>query len=162
MAKASARTLRAQLVSIAASTLPPPRLTYDVERKRWVVDEAYEYVDGSTRITVPGGFLSDLSSVPHFLWSVIAPFELSIVAPLVHDLLYRHGGAPPPELVHPYRTWTRSEADGVFGRIMEQEGIARWRRVLAGLAVRAFGGSHWKEAAPGAGAGDPGKGGRPS
>jgi hypothetical protein len=44
-------------------------------------------------IQIPAGFVFDLASVPRVLWWLIAPFELSIVAPLIHDWLYRVEGA---------------------------------------------------------------------
>ena len=37
----------------------------------------------------------DLSSVPRAFWGLIAPFEVSIEAPLEHDFLYQHRGDPP-------------------------------------------------------------------
>ena len=100
--------------------------------------------DGDTTITVPAGFRFDLSSVPRVFWSLIAPFELSIAAPLVHDFLYRHGGKPPEGSVAPPRAYTRAEADRTFRAMMEAEGVSAWRRTAAYLAVRAFGGRAWR------------------
>ena len=102
------------------------------------------YRDGETAITVPAGFRFDLSSVPRVFWSLIAPFELSIAAPLAHDFLYRHGGQPPAGSIEPPRTYTRAEADRLFLTIMQAEGVAPWRRIPAYLAVRLFGRSSWR------------------
>ena len=86
----------------------------------------------------------DLSSIPRLFWPVIAPFELSITAPLVHDFLYAHGGEPPPGSVSPPRTYTRRETDRIFRVIMRAEGVAAWRRILGYAAVRLFGRSAWR------------------
>jgi Protein of unknown function (DUF1353) len=139
----AARRLEHDRVDIAGSPLPPPVLTF-VGGGEWRLEADYAYRDGSTAITVPAGFRFDLSSVPRALWSVIAPFELSIVAPLLHDFLYRHGGRPPVGTVEPPRTYTRAEVDAMFRRIMEAENVSVWRRVLAYAAVRVFGRRAWR------------------
>ena len=130
-------------VEIEGSRLPPPLIS-SPSIGRWRLETAYTYVDGSTAVTVPAGFEFDLSSVPRPFWPLIAPFELSIVAPLLHDFLYSHGGRPPAGSVEPPRTYSRAEADRMFREIMEAEGVAAWRRVLAYGAVRVFGRSAWR------------------
>ena len=130
-------------VDVARSRLPTPVLTY-LGGRQWRLEQDYTYRDGDTTITVPAGFEFDLSSVPRALWWLIAPFELSIVAPLLHDFLYRHRGRPPAGSVEPPRTYTRSEADRMFRAIMEQEGVPAWRRVVGQAAVRILGGPDWK------------------
>ena len=138
-----ARRLDHDLVEIARSRLPPPLVSY-LGEGRWRLEADYVYRDGDTAITVPAGFRFDLSSVPRVLWSLIAPFELSIAAPLVHDFLYRHGGRPPEGSVEPLRSYTRGEADRLFRRMMEAEGVPAWRRTVAYLAVRGFGRGAWR------------------
>jgi hypothetical protein len=139
----SAKQLSNSPVEVPASNLPPPVLTY-VGDDLWRLEQAYSYQDGDRVITVPAGFEFDLSSVPRALWWLIAPFELSIVAPLLHDYLYEHGGNPPAGSVVPPHTYTRRETDDLFRKVMEQEGVAPWRRTLAYAAVRLFGGQAWK------------------
>ena len=138
-----ARTLEHEPVDIAESRLPPPILSH-VGGDRWRLEADYAYRDAETTITVPKGFEFDLSSVPRLLWWLIAPFELSIAAPLLHDFLYLHGRTPPPGTVEPPGTYTRGEADRVFLEIMEAEGVPRWRRILGYAAVRVFGGGAWR------------------
>lgn len=140
----SAYRLQHEPVDITASRLPAPVLTYLPEREVWRLEEDYMYVDGPTRLTVAAGFEFDLASVPRAFWWLISPFELSVTAPLMHDWLYAYGGRPPPGAAEPPRTYTRKEADQLFRRIMEQEGVPAWRRTLAYYAVRLFGGSGWK------------------
>ena len=138
-----ARRLDHDLVEIARSRLPAPLVSYAGEG-RWRLEADYLYRDGGTTITVPSGFLFDLSSVPRVFWSLIAPFELSVAAPLVHDFLYRYGGRPPAGSIDPPRAYSRAEADRVFRTMMEAEGVPAWRRTAAYLAVRAFGGRAWR------------------
>lgn len=139
----AARRLEEDRVDIPGSPLPPPVLTYRGGR-HWRLEADYTYHDGPTAITVPAGFRFDLSSVPRLLWWLIAPFELSIVAPLLHDFLYESGGRPPDVSVDPPRTYTRAEVDRMFLEIMEAEDVAWWRRGLAYAAVRIFGRGAWR------------------
>jgi hypothetical protein len=141
--KAFALELQNEQVTIAGSSLPAPKITYDVTVKRWLLDEPYAYQDDGYTITVPQGFEFDLASVPRVFWWLIAPFELSISAPLIHDFLYQHRGQPPAGTVNPSRTYTRHQADLVFRDLMEQEGVPVWRRVAAYRSVQLFGWIVW-------------------
>ena len=138
-----ARTLEHGPVDIAESRLPPPILSY-VGGDRWHLEADYAYRDAETTITIPRGFEFDLSSVPRLLWWLIAPFELSVAAPLLHDFLYLYGGRPPSGSVVPARIYNRAEVDAMFRGIMRKEGVASWRRALGYLAVRACGRSAWR------------------
>lgn len=40
-------------------------------------------------VVIPKGFPTDLSSVPEFFWSVQKPFGDFLLAPIVHDWMYR-------------------------------------------------------------------------
>lgn len=40
-------------------------------------------------VIIPKGFKTDLSSVPEFFWGVQKPFGDFILAPIVHDFMYR-------------------------------------------------------------------------
>src|SRR5687768_5711507 len=100
-------------IEIAGSRLPPPLIT-SPSIGRWRLEEAYRYNDGATAITVPAEFEFDLSSIPRVFWPLIAPFDLSVVAPLLHDFLYHHGGKLPTSSVDPPRTYERAEVDSMF------------------------------------------------
>ncbi len=138
-----ARTLSQSSVEIAASSLPHAVVTYLVDEQCWRLEQTYKHQDGASLITVPQGFQFDLASVPRFIWGLVSPFDLSIVAPLVHDFLYLHKGNPPAGAVDPPRTYTRKASDVLFKRIMKQEGVWWWRWRLAYAAVRLFGGDSW-------------------
>jgi hypothetical protein len=134
--------LRARVV-IARSALPAPIVSYDVSEGKWRLEAAYGYFDDPNQITVPNQFAFDLASVPRPFWWLIAPFELSIAAPLLHDFLYRYQGKPPGSAVDPPRTYSRRETDLLFRTIMTQEGVPAWRRAAAYRAVRWFGAAAW-------------------
>ena len=139
--------------TIAASALPQPLVTYHVGEKQWTLAADYRYLDAgdahrpSRRITVPAGFCCDLSSVPRALWWLIGPHELSIVGPVLHDFLYRHGGQLPVGCVWPLGAIARAEADAIFRDAMQAEGVSAWRRWSAHQAVRLFGRGAWTAAA---------------
>lgn len=94
--------------------------------------EPFEYHVGafpSERvITVPKGFLTDLASIPRFLWSVFPPDGEYAKAAVVHDYLYR------------YPSTSRQFADAVFDEAMGVLGVKPWKRWLITHAVRLFGG----------------------
>ncbi|MCK6621973.1 MAG: DUF1353 domain-containing protein [Calditrichaceae bacterium] len=145
-------TLKKTLVKIPASDLPSPVITYLVAEKCWRLEGPYELPAGAvlprdpqTALKIPAGFKFDLASIPRPLWWLIAPFELSIAAPLVHDFLYRSGGNPPQDSVTPPRSYTRKETDQIFKHLMKGERVKPWRMNSAYLAVRWFGGKAWKD-----------------
>jgi Protein of unknown function (DUF1353) len=142
--KPEAYKVQNEVVRPQASQLPGPVLSYDGDNQ-WVLQDDYRYDMDGTSITVPKGFRFDLSSVPRPFWSLIAPFELSVTAPLLHDFLYRCGGKPEPGVVQPPRTFTRRQVDDLFRQVMVQEGVAPWRRTLAYAAVRTFGYPAWRK-----------------
>jgi hypothetical protein len=144
----STRQLRHAPVEIPASKLPAPIVSYDVGRRRWRLEAPYAYRDGERLLTVPRDFEFDLASVPRAFWWVIAPFELSIAAPLLHDFLYHFRGRTPPGAVVPPGAYDRAGADRLFAAVMAEEGVAGWRRALAYLATRALGGPAWAAGRP--------------
>ena len=123
---------------------PEPLLWYDVRGRTWrqgPTDVTCEDGVRGRTFVVPALTQTDLSSIPRVLWLVVAPFELSTAAPVVHDWLYRHGGAPPDLATTPY---TRAAADALFGDVLAVEGVSRGRQRLAVLAVRLFGWWNWR------------------
>lgn len=108
------------------------KLDYNVQLETWVVLEDYIYKD----IVVPRGFQTDLASIPKILWNIIAPFELSTDAPVVHDFLYHNGGLG---------KYTRKQADQIFLELMAKEGVTWWKRHVAYRAVRLFAWGSWKD-----------------
>jgi Protein of unknown function (DUF1353) len=125
------------------SPLPPVPVSYDVANETWVLLSDYTIDHQGTNLTARKDFAFDLSSVPRAFWIFIAPNELSIVAPLFHDLLYRFRGRLPAGDTAPPRTFSRKDTDLLFLDLMEVEQVPLWRRSVAYRAVRAFGGVLW-------------------
>jgi Protein of unknown function (DUF1353) len=118
----------------------------DVRTTLWRVNDDFAVESLGHRIVVPAGFTTNLASIPRPLWTLAAPYELSVAATSVHDLGYGRGGAFPNGL-----TLSRAEVDAVFLDLMKQCDVWWWRREGAYKAVRAFGGSpsHWNHIANG-------------
>lgn len=130
--------------------LPEPAITRDDTNGLWRLDEDVIALSRGYTLIVPAGFETDLASIPRLLWNIIAPFELSCVAPIVHDWLYEHGGVIETQVQsaticirHP-RTFTKADADLFLLDLMTQEGVAAWRRNAAYYAVKWFGESAWQ------------------
>jgi len=64
---------------------------------RMLFDNSWELLEDLTVhlsngevITVPKGFMTDFSSTPEFLWGILKPYGDFILAPIVHDWMYRN------------------------------------------------------------------------
>lgn len=57
--------------------------------KKWKISKSVtiELSTGEV-ITIPEGYVYDMSSVPRFLWSIISPFNDGLFGTLIHDYLY--------------------------------------------------------------------------
>lgn len=131
-------------------TIPAPpvtdRITLPDGRRRLLLLEPFTLHDGETRIRIPAGFLYDDASSPRPVWALVSPSDCGEAAPLVHDALYQYGGHLPPGWCAPFRLYSRQEADALFSRTMEAEGVRGRTRRWAWLAVRIFGGLHsWRK-----------------
>ena len=159
--KISTREIQSHLTNAAASKpavgsganlrlaleLPEPAVTYN--NAEWVLldDCRCAALDGFI-VTAKRGFKTDLASIPRLLWGFIASFELSLVAPIVHDLIYGSAGTvtlPDGEVTPADKRFDRKEADDLFLELMTRSKVAYWKRNVAYLAVRAFGGSSWRQ-----------------
>jgi len=104
--------------------------------EHWITQSDYliEVPVRNESLLIPIGFRFDLASVPRWAWTLIAPFELSLIAPLVHDYFYSLDGAKRiPGWDSPV---TREEADEIFLALMLIEGVPKWKAHLAYRAVR--------------------------
>ena len=88
------------------------------------LDDWSHYVD---KIKVPAGYVTDLTSVPRFLWSIFPPHGKYAKAAIVHDYLYTNA------------IGTKAWADEVFCEAMGVLGVPHWRKYLMYWSVRLFG-----------------------
>jgi hypothetical protein len=132
---------------ISLHQCPLPDVDFVPARRSWRLNRDFlGRVDGHWWC-IPGPWDFDMASVPRCLWWAIAPFELGTRGPFCHDQLYRCGGNLPRGRMAPHRKYTRAETDRLFLELMAAEGVIRWRRVLAYVAVRAFGWKAWRPCA---------------
>ncbi len=125
-----------------ATPVPRPTVQFSTRTRCWTLVSTFDIALEGHPVRIEPGFRFDLASVPRFLWWFMAPFELSIAAPLVHDWLYRHGGCVTDREGAAFCV-TRRGADRMFRCIMQDQGVHTWRMALAWCAVRAFGWAAW-------------------
>ena len=87
----------------------------------------------SNALTCRRDFVTDLASVPSYLWSVLQKTGRYGNAAIYHDWLYWEQSVP------------RSFADRVFDRAMHDMGVDASTRRLMWAGVRVFGGSYWEQ-----------------
>lgn len=121
------------------NNLPLVALTIRPEDKLWEIYEECRYkpdCDTHTLI-VPKGYKTDLASVPRIFWAIISSFELSLAAPVFHDLIYQCAGELLEGTVEPFprQKFERSEADNLFLELMTKANVPRWKREVAYYAV---------------------------
>lgn len=145
------------LVSVKDRNMPPLYVTYDPVEGLW--ETAHDYTvnlrwgNETHTLTIPAFYETDLSSIPRVVWPLIAPHELSLVAPLVHDYLYDNYGClgrmeAPDGGWQCQRLITRLDVDNIFLELMRRSEVPKWRRYLAYQAVRAFGSFPWDKNKP--------------
>ncbi len=127
--------------------LPDPAVKY--KNNLWILAEDCGYTtNDGFMITVKGGYKTDLASIPRIFWALIASFELSLAAPIFHDLIYRSAGEialPDGEVAPADKIFTRQEADDIFLELMTRAKIPYWKRNVAYLAVHYFAEFAWRK-----------------
>ncbi|HEY0427301.1 MAG TPA: DUF1353 domain-containing protein [Pyrinomonadaceae bacterium] len=129
----------------ASADVPEIVLTRD--GSDWVLFQDCSYKTKlGYEVTALKGFRTDLASIPRVFWAILSAEELSLAAPVFHDLLYRCGGTLPGNQINPSdgKKFQRKEVDGIFLELMEKSDIPKWKREVAYYAVRSFAGFAWK------------------
>lgn len=86
------------------------------------LDEIHWYLDKNLSVTVPEGFVFDVS-VPYCLRLVFNPKDKQYLkAAALHDYLLQNG-------------WTRLVAGGIFHDALLADGVTTWRRLLMWFSV---------------------------
>jgi uncharacterized protein DUF1353 len=93
-------------------------------------------------IEIPGGFLTDLGSIPRAVWWWLSPDDYDISYPsVVHDYIYKQNGDLSAQQL-PQKQVNRETADRVLREAMEAVGASNFRQSVVYNAVRTFG-RHW-------------------
>jgi Protein of unknown function (DUF1353) len=119
----------------------PPVLVPFASGDFWIVDQPVGWMPdasdgpGVVRVDVPRGFVTDLGSVPSYLWALLQQAGHYGEAVIYHDWLYWE------------QSCAREVADRVLDRALHDLSVdsATHEAVVAG--VRLFGGSYWAELA---------------
>ena len=94
----------------------------------WRVEEPLVYRGRRDRFTVPSGFRTDFASVPRVVVWLIPRFGRYTAAAILHDWLCTVG-------IETGQVTSR-EADGLFRRVMREQGVPVVRRWLMWAGVR--------------------------
>ena len=96
-------------------------------------------------IVIPKGFETDFSSIPEFLWGLMKPFGDFLLAPIVHDWMYRNDYKS--DLLGSYKA--RLFADKEMLHISKETNKKHWYERLDNNAryflVRSFGWLNYKK-----------------
>ena len=94
----------------------------------WAVEEPLVYRGRRDRFTIPAGFRTDFASVPRIVVWLIPRFGRYTAAAILHDWLCTVG-------IETGQVTSR-EADGLFRRVMREQGVPVVRRWLMWAGVR--------------------------
>jgi hypothetical protein len=117
-------------------------------RSLWAVQRVLEYRtgNGGELIVVPPGFVTDLASVPRFVWSFYPPDGPWAKAAIIHDFLYftRGTGVWHDEVgITRDRPYSRKEADDILKEAMADRRVGRWEQFVIWASVRLGGAGGW-------------------
>ena len=82
---------------------------------------------------VPAGYITDLASVPVWLWWLIPPHGELMTAAILHDWLYSHGG----------KDMLKSVADDLLLECCQCYSVTPWKRKGAHICVGIGGRGGW-------------------
>lgn len=113
-----------------------------VDDRTWRLLESLGYYGRDDMIVVPAGFETDFASVPRSLQWLAPSTGKYTLAAILHDYLCSGmvgGYVPVPTGPGPLDPWTlisAREADGLFRRVMREEGVGPVQRWLLWSGVR--------------------------
>ena len=70
-------------------------------------------------IVIPKGFVTDLASIPPVFRNILPPTGKYGCASVAHDYIYRNHGFN--------GEFTQDDADLIFKRVMQYDGVAKWK-----------------------------------
>lgn len=112
------------------------------DERTWELEAPLRYQGNDDLIVVPAGFRTDFASVPRSLQWLAPSTGKYTLAAVLHDYLCSgmvNGFVPVPTGSGPLDPWTlisSREADGLFRRVMREEGVGPVQRWLLWSGVR--------------------------
>jgi hypothetical protein len=108
----------------------PDQMYFITEKIRWTPSAGQSsYQD----VTVPKGFVTDLTSIPRIFWTALRPDGTYTYAAIIHDFLYWEQARP------------RKEVDEIFKLAMQDFKVDASVIDIIYLAVSRFGGAAWNK-----------------
>lgn len=99
--------------------------------RTWQLVSTLDYEGESQTFTIPRGYITDFASVPRALMFLVPPYGAYTRAAILHDWLITD------ELSKDAPSVTSREVDGLFRRVMREEGVNFTLRWIMWSAVRA-------------------------
>jgi len=106
-----------------------PLLVQRVDPTTWELVAPLSYQGRIDHWTIPSGFRTDFGTVPWFVQWLIPRTGVWTLATVLHDWFIKHG--------IPAGSITSRQTDGVFRRVLREEGVDPVRRWLMWAGVRA-------------------------
>ena len=133
------------LGALAQQPMRPPQIAPFGDSEWWILTAPLPTRIGNSTeiITIPKGFVTDLTSIPRFFWSAFSKTGPYMSAAFLHDYLYWD------------QRCTRAEAVRIFVIEMKSYGVNDTSRKLIFSAVSEFGEAAWKSNAAARQTGEP-------
>ena len=106
-----------------------PLIVQQLSSREWILVAPLSYQGSVDHFTVPEGEVTDFATVPNWLQSLVQSTGTWTLAAVIHDWMCR-------ALAAGNCIVTSSQADGIFRRIMREEGVGPVRRWAMWAAVR--------------------------
>lgn len=96
-----------------------------INAEQWELMEPMTFAYG---FTVPKGFVTDLASIPKWLWFIGRPTNIKFQrAAVAHDWLLSRVEVP------------KCRADRVFFELLKEDGVSLWKARIMYITVKVFG-----------------------
>lgn len=99
--------------------------------RKWEVNQEYTTEVFGKTVVIPKGFISDLATIPFFLWPFLPPYGRYTEGAVVHDYIYLRVD------------FSRKECDDIFLEVMRRCRTSEFTAQVIYRTVRAVGWIHY-------------------
>ena len=137
----TARIIALRVVSQWCARLTPPF----GDRKQWLVQEAFTYIDREGNIiVVDKAFLTDLASIPRFLRAIFGVNKRETVGAVIHDFGYRNQKLAVYNIFsEKYVVLRKEDWDGILSDVMKLAKTKPIREKAIAAGIWCFGWIGW-------------------